>query len=320
MLSGNIYQKLNEENKAIKIYRKMISINPNFVPALNNLAYLLGNKSENREEALRLALQASDLALDDPYISDTLGWILHLKGEFRWAQSVLEKSAQLLSDNAEVHYHLAMSYYMMGMDEAAKKNFLKALDNDAEFSGREESKLCLSILTLHIEETTAEQFIEKLSELSKKHPNDPAILTRLGRAYMNQGETDYAWKYFERAIQCNHEYVPALKELSLLSIELNEFDQALAFAKKANKINPQNPEIIHTLGWSAYHQGSYPWALSLLDDVAQELSNQPTFSMHLALANYMLGKVIMAQNIIQQTIAMDVDFPELPEARLLPHF
>ena len=54
-------------------YEKVLSINPNFVPALNNLAYLDAERLNDLDKAYELARRARDLQGDDPAIADTLG-------------------------------------------------------------------------------------------------------------------------------------------------------------------------------------------------------------------------------------------------------
>src|SRR5690606_1677169 len=93
---GMLHASLGQYAEARKVYEKALSINPQFIAALNNLAVLLGDHFGEPEQALKLARQASDRAPGDPIVTDTLGWVLHLNGQFASALPLLESSAERL--------------------------------------------------------------------------------------------------------------------------------------------------------------------------------------------------------------------------------
>ena len=79
MTLGEIYEKQKDPLKARDAYEKLLTKNPEFVPALNNLAYLYAEKLNDVDKAYKLARKASDLR-SDASIADTLGWVLYKKG------------------------------------------------------------------------------------------------------------------------------------------------------------------------------------------------------------------------------------------------
>ena len=80
MMSGIIDQKKGDMPKARDAYEKAVELNPNFVTAANNLAYIYSEEFKDYDKALNLAQKANQLAPDDPNVSDTLGWVLYRKG------------------------------------------------------------------------------------------------------------------------------------------------------------------------------------------------------------------------------------------------
>ena len=124
-------------------YRKALKIDPDFVPAANNLAYLLAERNEDLDEALSLALHAKQLKPDDPYILDTLGWIYFQKGLYEDAARELNRSADLLPTSATVNYHLGMAYYAMGDSLQAAHNLEKALQLDSDFGEADQIRTLL---------------------------------------------------------------------------------------------------------------------------------------------------------------------------------
>ncbi|MFO1487470.1 MAG: tetratricopeptide repeat protein [Verrucomicrobiota bacterium] len=116
MLMGMLNNERGNFSEARACYERLLEINPNFGIALNNLAYLYSEKFEMLDRAYETARKARDLAPYDPAASDTLGWILYKRGDYNWAASLLQASAEKLPDEPEVFYHLGMTYYMLNQE------------------------------------------------------------------------------------------------------------------------------------------------------------------------------------------------------------
>lgn len=132
--------------KAQDAFKKALEINPRFAPAANNLAWLYSEHGGDAEEALRLAQVAKEAAPDDPYVSDTLGWVLYKRGVYQRALSLLKESAARLPQNASVHFHLGMTHYKLGDKPAARQALSRALELNAGFSGADEARRVLTEL------------------------------------------------------------------------------------------------------------------------------------------------------------------------------
>ena len=146
VLLGTIFDMQKKPEEAEKYYRSALVINPEFVPAANNLAFMLADKNESLTEALSLAQTAKRKMPDDPMVMDTLGWVYYKQGLYDFAIAELSESAEKLSDNALVQYHLGLAYYKKGSELSAKKALSKALDLDPNFSGAENARQILADL------------------------------------------------------------------------------------------------------------------------------------------------------------------------------
>ncbi|MCK7546191.1 tetratricopeptide repeat protein [Marinobacter bryozoorum] len=93
-----------EDSEAIASYEAALGRQPDNAIALNNLAWLLRERDQQR--AITLAEQARDLAPQSPPILDTYGWILHLAGRNKEAKPVLEEALALAPDSEEIKQHL----------------------------------------------------------------------------------------------------------------------------------------------------------------------------------------------------------------------
>ena len=121
--------------KARDAYEKLLSINPNFVPALNNLAYLYTERLNDLDKAYELARKARDLQGEDAAIGDTFGWVLYKRGDYQQALTILQESAEKAADNPEIQFHLGMTAYMMGQTDLAKVALKKAAERSQRFPG-----------------------------------------------------------------------------------------------------------------------------------------------------------------------------------------
>lgn len=146
MLSGMLCHQKGDIKKAQQAYEQLLAIEPNFIPAVNNLAYLLSESLGDNEKALKLATKARELAPEDPSVGDTLGWILYKKGNPEWALSYIQESAAKLPENAEVQYHLGMVNIKLGNSEAAKESLGKALKLNPNLPASDEIKRVLERL------------------------------------------------------------------------------------------------------------------------------------------------------------------------------
>jgi tetratricopeptide (TPR) repeat protein len=301
MTLGAIYERQKDYPKARDAYEKVLSKNPDFVPALNNLAYLYAERLDKLDKASELARKARTLQPADPSTADTLGWILYKQGDYQQAVTILQESADKLSDNPEVAFHLGMASYMMGQTEAARTAFQKAANAPREFPGKQESQRQLALLDKNAA-TSKELSIDELEKTLKQQPNDLVARMALGGAYEKQGAFDKAAETYEQALRVNPKLLSATVKLAQLNAaSLQDKNKALAFAKKARELAPTDPHVSAILGKVAYEVGNFSWAYSLLQESARQLPSDAEILRDLAWAAYSIGKVSEAQQVMGRT-------------------
>ena len=114
---GSYYQVLSRDADAISSYEDVLKRNGDYVPALNNLAWMLRGK--NIQAAYGYAKRAHDLAPDSPKISDTLAVILLAKGETAQALNLSQNVLRKSSGNPQFKYHYAKALVANGDNEQA---------------------------------------------------------------------------------------------------------------------------------------------------------------------------------------------------------
>jgi tetratricopeptide (TPR) repeat protein len=143
---GMIYEREQNYSKAREYYEKVLTINPDFVPAANNLAYIYVEHGGNIDVALNLAQKARERMPQDANVADTLGWIYYRKNVFSTAITYLKEAADKLPEQPVVRYHLGMAYHKNGNRDLARQELTKALSISKEFDGADEAKKTLESL------------------------------------------------------------------------------------------------------------------------------------------------------------------------------
>ena len=105
--------------------RTVLSLDPAHYSAYNALGYSLADRNERLEEAETLIRKALELAPQDPYIIDSMGWLEYRKGNFAEAENLLRR-ALLLKFDAEIAVHLGEVLWVRGKRSEALDLFRRA--------------------------------------------------------------------------------------------------------------------------------------------------------------------------------------------------
>ena len=111
--------------------RKVIQLKPDYAHAYNALGYTLADRNTRLNEAYTLVEQALKLAPEDPFIMDSMGWVLFRMNQNEAAITFLRRAFEIRPD-AEIAAHLGEVLWAAGRPEEAKKVWAAALkDNPA---------------------------------------------------------------------------------------------------------------------------------------------------------------------------------------------
>lgn len=111
--------------------RKVIQLKPDYAHAYNALGYTLADRNVRLTEAYALVEQALKLAPEDPFIMDSMGWVLYRMNQNEAAITFLKRAFELRTD-AEIAAHLGEVLWSAGQRDEARKVWAAALkDNPA---------------------------------------------------------------------------------------------------------------------------------------------------------------------------------------------
>jgi tetratricopeptide (TPR) repeat protein len=312
MLLAQIQTSTSNFQAAAEAYEKLLKIDPQYSPALNNLAYLYAENLNNLDRAYELAQHARQLLPANPATADTLGWITFKRGSYEAALELLKESADKMKPIPDVQFHLGMAAYMMG-DEATARAALQRAWQGTNFPGRAECQVCLSVLDLS--PATADAAARALlQQRVAQKGGDPVALQRLARIYQREGNPDQAIAAYESLHQALPKNVDALVNLARLEAA-KDLPKAYELAKAASKLAPDDPQVPPTLGHLAFQSGDYALADSVLQHALQSQPNNAALLFNFAQAAYAVGKVAETQTALQKAVGLNLPTAEAAQAR-----
>ena len=130
---ANIRIVQQRTDDAVKLYEQVLANKPDHVFTLNNLATLLSEQPQRRNEALGYVDRAIELAGRQPALLDTKGMILVHEDDLDLAVECLKIAASATSHpDPRYHFHLAVAYLRLGADEKARSAMKKASAGNLE--------------------------------------------------------------------------------------------------------------------------------------------------------------------------------------------
>ena len=130
-----LYEMEEKTQKAEKLYRRILEMDPENANAANNLACLFLKEDEGLEEAFKLINQAIRVKPRNSIILDNMGLVYYRKGLYEDAVSKFKKSVRFNPNNASTFYRLGLTYYQVQEIEMGKTYLKKALAISPHFHG-----------------------------------------------------------------------------------------------------------------------------------------------------------------------------------------
>ena len=108
--------------------RKLIQMRPDHAHAHNALGYSFADRNLRLPEARKLIERALELAPEDYFIVDSLGWVLYRQGDLKGAAAQLRR-AYVGRPDGEIGAHLGEVLWMMGERAEAERIWDESLKN-----------------------------------------------------------------------------------------------------------------------------------------------------------------------------------------------
>jgi len=126
-----VAEKLFRFDEMERLLRRLMVLKPDNQNAYNALGYSFADRKVKLEEARSLIQKALTLAPNDPFISDSLGWVEFRMGNMAEARRILEAAYKSRPD-AEIGAHLGEVLWASGERERAMAIWKEASMADAD--------------------------------------------------------------------------------------------------------------------------------------------------------------------------------------------
>ncbi|MEO8408925.1 MAG: tetratricopeptide repeat protein [Propionivibrio sp.] len=107
--------------------RKLIEMHPDAPQAYNALGYSFADRGIKLPEARQLIERALELAPDDVFILDSMGWVLYRQGDLLGALARLERAYSLRQD-PEIAAHLGEVLWRLDRKSEARRILREAVE------------------------------------------------------------------------------------------------------------------------------------------------------------------------------------------------
>jgi tetratricopeptide (TPR) repeat protein len=100
--------------------RRLVALKPDHAQGWNALGYTLADRTDRLKEAREYIEKALQLAPDDPFILDSMGWVHYRLGNHQLAVDYLRRAFELRPD-PEIAAHLGEALWMQGRRDEAQR-------------------------------------------------------------------------------------------------------------------------------------------------------------------------------------------------------
>jgi tetratricopeptide (TPR) repeat protein len=304
LLLASSYRMRNNLEEALAVYTRLAEMYPKNaqVPLLMGGVLLQQNQTNQARLAFDKALQ---LAPDYLPALEQLITLDLLQRQFAVALGRIQKQLERNPTRPEPYILLAKAYYEQGQTNNVEKELLRALELDP--TQREPYVL---LARLYVQRKEHPQAIERLKRVIARDPRDVAALMLLGMIHNQLKDFTAAREMYEHVLAVNPRFSPALNNLAYLySEQLNQLERAFQMAQRARTLLPWDGFTADTLGWILFKREEYAWALSLLQESADRLPDQPEVLYHLGMGQYMMGFEAAARISLERSLQLNKDFP-----------
>jgi tetratricopeptide (TPR) repeat protein len=123
-------EKLDRLDEMEQLLRRVIALKPDHSAAYNALGYSLADRKQRLPEARQLIVRAMELTPNDPFLTDSMGWVEFRMGNHDAALKWLRQAYRARPD-PEIAAHLGEVLWINGQRDEARRVLAEARQRDA---------------------------------------------------------------------------------------------------------------------------------------------------------------------------------------------
>lgn len=232
-----------------------------------------------------------------------------LQGRAGKTLEVVQGIANRFPQAAAPQYLLGEMLLTKGRIEEAREAFARAWTEQKQYL-----PAALALSNIEIQKGRLYIARKTLEEALAVNPSNAEAMLMLGSVHEREQRYLDAVRLYRSLVELDGSNVQALNNLAyLLAERLNQADDALQYADKAEELAPHNGMIKDTIGWVLFRKGLYPQAVERLKE-AVSIEATPVRQAHLAMAYYKAGEPKRGKELLEAVLARDPGLPEVAEA------
>jgi tetratricopeptide (TPR) repeat protein len=265
---GDLLKKLGHHEKAVVVIEKAISQKPYDWKGINSYAQVLSEVGEH-EAALDTIKHLPDTAAPEALFNagvlkirsayDALDLNLAIEGIER-----LESAIKAGHEDARIHHWLGVAYETLNDYEKAFDQYQASLKSlpDEEYELNVASKVGLGRAALSLGQITLATSL--LEDAQRRNQKSISLLVALSQAYLQSQKTGKSFEAAEAALDINPSDRRAIKQITMVASETNNWTLAMQAMKKLVDLKPLEPTSWITYAESAAHANNIPEARNSL--------------------------------------------------------
>jgi tetratricopeptide (TPR) repeat protein len=302
------YSALERFDDAAAIAREQIRASPGSADPYFRFGLILRQQHKTNEARIAFA-KALSLA------PNSFGPVEQLV-ELDVSQKNFDAAGQRVEDLAKVD--AVAGCYLSGKIYAAEGQFDRALASlhQALQLDPNSSKAFELLIATYLAANRPSDAIAELDAALERDSRNTRALADLAMIYERINDYPKARDAYERLISLTPSDAIAMNNLAYLCAErLAQLDKASELARKARSLQPNNPLIVDTLGWTLYRRGDYGEAFTLLRESAGKLPEKAAVQFHFGMASYMMGETGAAERALRTALGGELEATDKAEAQ-----
>ncbi len=297
MLMAKIYDSRKDYASELKMYQRAIEVNPHNFNAYMEMARVYNRIGDFKkamvsyEEVLKINNSYGPAANDLAYL------YADMNQDLDRALDLAKKARELMPKHPDVADTLGLVYLKKGALGAAKNYFREAIEIMPK----------RPLFHYHL----GMAFYQEQNFPEAKREFQEAI--KLGLGKKESEETRELLKEMERP---GYQYTEIKKDVDS-ALKNKDLDRALALAKKAHGLMPEDPDVADTLGWIYLKRGSFLMAKKYFNEAIKGMPQQPLYHYHLGVVFYQENNFPEAIKKFEEAIKLGLGKKESEEAEKL---
>ena len=314
LMLGNIYFKQGKAEETQKQYERLIEIQPKNATGYYRLGLIYGAMKKND-----LAMENFEKALAiNPKLIDAFYQVVMIQISEKkpnMALETCEKQMEVVKDSPAAQ---AIVKFMEGQVFQSWEK-----PQDAKTAYKQSQQLYedylppyYALAKMYIRSGEADQAIAEYKKLLNKNPKLAGAHMSLGVIYDMKKMPALSEQHYRKALDIKPDFVAAAKNLAYnLAKSGKDLNEALELARKAKEIQPEQADVIDTLGLVYLKKGLYDNAIIEFSDGLEKQPDNPIINYHLGLAFYKKDEKEKAKSALERALSLNSMFDGAEDAK-----